>query len=32
VVAVAARSLKTAQEFAKKFDIPKAYEGKTDEH
>lgn len=28
VVAVAARNLKTAQEFANKFDIPKAYEGK----
>ncbi|XP_018320315.1 trans-1,2-dihydrobenzene-1,2-diol dehydrogenase [Agrilus planipennis] len=27
VVAVAARSLKSAQEFAKKLDIPKAYEG-----
>ena len=26
-MAVAARSLKSAQEFAEKFDIPKAYEG-----
>lgn len=27
LVAVAARNLKNAQEFAKTFDIPKAYEG-----
>ena len=27
VVAVAARNLKSAQDFANKFDIPKAYEG-----
>ena len=27
VIAVAARNLQSAEEFAKKFDIPKAYEG-----
>ena len=27
IVAVAARNLQNAEEFAKKFDIPKAYEG-----